>query len=208
MISRRRAGTTFLVELFTHLGLDTGFEPATVAAKKFSIPNAGLEHRLDDPAAPYIVKYPEMDRYLGEQLASGLVVIDHAFIPIRDLGAAAESRRSVQQQTYRRMDFWQRIRFRFSRVRLVPGGLVRDEFGGTANQEVILSIQVYQSLLALSRHHTPITFIHYPRLIVDSQYLYEKIRPVLGSTSYAEFERVFVRVVDLPTVHQYTVADQ
>jgi hypothetical protein len=49
-----RAGTTFLVQLLTELGLDTGFPDAH--SQIFPNCNAGMEYDIRDPKAPYIVK--------------------------------------------------------------------------------------------------------------------------------------------------------
>ena len=89
----RSRGTTFLVQLLTALGLDTGF-PDTDAAI-FPNCDAGMEWDIRDPQAPYIVKSPMLCDCLDAVLRSGKVVVDHAFIPMRNLFSAAESRRRV-----------------------------------------------------------------------------------------------------------------
>src|SRR5215831_18269185 len=88
-----RAGTTFLVQLLTDLGLDTGFDSPTSGI--YPNCNAGMERDLREPNAPYIVKSPWMCDYLDEVIRNRQVVIDHAVIPMRDLYSAAESRRNV-----------------------------------------------------------------------------------------------------------------
>src|SRR5436309_11606939 len=88
-----RTGTTFLVQLLTELGLDTGF--ADSRSEIFSNCNAGMELDIRRPDAPYIIKTPRLCNYLDEVLQSGQVIIDHAIIPMRDLYSAAQSRRDV-----------------------------------------------------------------------------------------------------------------
>ena len=66
-----RAGTTFLVRLLTELGLDTGYTRDNWQKDYFAHCNAGLEHELNDPKAPYIVKNPGLCETLerGESAA-------------------------------------------------------------------------------------------------------------------------------------------
>ncbi len=53
-----RAGTTFMVELLTHLGLDTGFNADTVTGLKDEMGRAGLEKDIRNNDCPFIVKSP------------------------------------------------------------------------------------------------------------------------------------------------------
>src|SRR2546426_1129889 len=92
-----RAGTTFLVHLFTELGFDTGFTDCTSAIDPNC--NGGMEWDIRDPHAPYIIKSPWLCDYLDEVLESGQYIIDHAIIPTRDLYSAAESRRDVTRRS-------------------------------------------------------------------------------------------------------------
>lgn len=105
-----RAGTTFLVQLLTCLGLDTGFDINTIEGD--SIARAGLEMDLRDPNAPYIVKSPFLCDLAEEVLASS-VRIEHAIIPVRQFDAAAASRAHVQKLTTGSADGKDRV----------PGGL-------------------------------------------------------------------------------------
>ena len=56
-----RAGTTFLVQLFTELGLDTGFSKEDFLTKIDPISHGGLERSLDDAnyeKLPRVIKSP------------------------------------------------------------------------------------------------------------------------------------------------------
>jgi hypothetical protein len=88
-----RAGTTFLIQLFTVLGFHTGFTDLTSAIS--STCNAGMECDISSADAPYIIKSPWLCDYLDDVLEGTDIVIDHAIIPIRHLYSAAESRRDV-----------------------------------------------------------------------------------------------------------------
>jgi hypothetical protein len=87
-----RAGTTFLVELLTCLGLDTGFSADSVGQKKDRHGRAGLEHDIRESNCPFLVKSPWFCDYAEEVICRDDILIEHIFIPIRDLNAAAESR--------------------------------------------------------------------------------------------------------------------
>src|SRR5205807_1420934 len=91
-----RAGTTFLIQLFTHLGLDTGFDVHDLEVDPRA--RAGLERDIRDTNAPYIVKSPFYCDVIDEMLASS-VRIAHAIVPVRQFDAAAASRAYVQRLT-------------------------------------------------------------------------------------------------------------
>jgi hypothetical protein len=92
-----RAGTTLLVQLLTELGMDTGFHSSHEGI--YENCNAGMETDLRQDNASYIVKSPWICDYLEDLLRIGMVHIDHAIIPMRDLFSAAESRRLVSAKS-------------------------------------------------------------------------------------------------------------
>ena len=98
-----RSGTTFLVVLLTRLGFDTGYTPG----EEYYNPEwrAGCEQRIElDPQspleewkaalekAPRVLKSPEWGLVLKQFVQAGVMVVDHVFIPVRDLDIAAKSR--------------------------------------------------------------------------------------------------------------------
>src|SRR5688572_28074547 len=87
-----RAGTTFLLQLLTELGLDTGFPKGQVLDTNS---RAGMELDIRDSHAPYVIKSPWLCDYLDDVLQGGEIIVYHAIIPVRDLYAAAQSRRHV-----------------------------------------------------------------------------------------------------------------
>lgn len=151
-----RAGTTLLVQVLTDLGLDTGFEPESKINPEA---RAGLEKKLDDPDAPYIVKSPNVIRRLPGLLESGAVVLDHVIIPIRDLDVAAASR-------VRMTKYGSNLRTR--------GGLLGTRFA--TRQAEALAVLQYQLMLTLARHEVPSTYLEFPRFTRDWEYLYRQLR--------------------------------
>lgn len=200
-----RAGTSFLVELLTHLGLDTGFTTDELAKRKSLLARAGLEHDIRRPNAPFIVKSPWFCDYSEEILRRDDISIKHVFIPMRDLQAAAESRRFVTAQTVAAMPLLDRVRYR-----LFPKGLVGGIWQTTdaSRQEEALLEQVYKLMLSLSATTVPVTLLRFPQIVNDPAYLFEKLRPILGQISFTGFRDVFCQVARKDLVHSFSVNDR
>ena len=202
-----RSGTTFLVQLLTRLGLDTGFSQQEAAgAGFFSDARAGLEHDVRAYNAPYIVKSPYFCEYAEEVLRRDDIHIDHVLVPIRDLHAAAESRRYVVRSTLAGMSIADRLKFHL-KPRELPGGLWRTASTRQGAQETVLLRQVYALMLALAGYQVPVTILRYPRLVRDSDYCFEKLRPILGGITHLEFMGAFRECARPDLVHEFGSAD-
>jgi hypothetical protein len=180
-----RAGTTFLVRLLTELGLDTGFTRRNWSRDYFTHCDAGLEHDLARADAPYIVKNPALCETLESILAQGRVMVDHAFIPIRDLDAVA-----------------------FSRIRVgganesVPGGLLKNSDPG--RQKAIMAEMFHRLVHTLVAHDVPHTFLLFPRFACDPDYAYARLRPTLGRVPIETFREAFARVSNPALIHDFS----
>jgi len=186
-----RSGTTFLVQLLTKLGLDTGFTQETVTANIYENCNAGLELDIRLKDSPYIIKSPWLCDLLPEILSEKRIVIDHAFIPIRDIFAAAESRRHVDRTTDR-TEYPEGT---------VPGGLWHTNL--PQQQELILSMQFHKIVDILTEYDIPMTFVRFPRLTQDPEYLYQKLAFLMGEIPYPRFFEAFLEVVKPELVHSF-----
>jgi len=183
-----RAGTTFLVQLFTALGLDTGFtEPASGVSPNC---NAGLEWDVRHPDAPYIMKSPWLCDYLDDLLEDGRTVIDHAIIPVRDLYSAAESRRDVTRRTDKALY-----------PEGIPGGLWHTD--RPERQEAVLADQLYKLIYTMAKRDIPVTLLYFPRLVHDPAYLYGKIEFALKGIGYESFLEAYRRIVRPEVVHEF-----
>ena len=180
-----RAGTTFLVQLLTELGLDTGYSHPDSDINAHC--NAGMEWNIKTPNAPYIIKSPAMYKTLEELLESGNVVIDHAIIPIRDLFSAAESRRQVQRGKENEKN--------------LPGGLLRTE--NPADQEAVLATQFHLLVNLLVKHDIPIIWLSFPRLVKDPAYLHNKLKPLTPDTDWEAFSQAFNAISRPDLVHVF-----
>lgn len=183
-----RAGTTFLIQLLTYLGFDTGFKD--INSHIHPNCNAGMEWDIRQPDAPYVVKSPWLCDYLDDVLQSGEVAIEHAYIPIRDLFSAAQSRIDVEKRTDRA--FYPEG---------IPGGLWHTDTPDT--QESILEHQLYKLIHTVTKHDVPMTLLHFPRLINDPEYLFRKMTAVLAGTPYGVFIAAFREVAHPELVHQF-----
>ncbi len=158
-----RAGTSLLVRVFTRAGLDTGFSLDEILDP---IAHAGLERDLGTRPGHRIVKSPWISRDVGRHLAAG-IEIEHAIICVRHLEDAAASRQRVPA-AHRWWDhpWW----------RSVNGGLWLTR--KPREQEVVLTRLFYNLVFHLTRHGVPLTFLHFPRYVLDHDYATRTLSPV------------------------------
>lgn len=187
-----RAGTTFLMQLLTALKFDTGFTDPQAGIE----PNchAGMEWDIRRPDAPYIIKSPWLCDTLAEVMQSGAVCIDRAIVPVRDLYAAAESRRDVTRRSTAEAVAGD-----------IPGGLWHTD--KPEEQEVILTHQLYKLLHALAQWDIPLTLLYFPRLIEDPAYLYAKLASLTANIPYEDFLAAFRSVVQPQLIHNFAATD-
>ena len=181
-----RAGTTFLVRLLTELGLDTGYTAESWRQAYNPHCDAGLEHALNDPAAPYVVKNPMLCTELAGVLAGGEIVIDHALIPMRDLESAARSRIRVGGANGN-----------------IPGGVVYTS--DPARQKAVLAEGFHQLAHTLAAYDIPHTLLHFPRFARDPDYTYGKLRFLLPDADADGFRAAFSRVARPDLIHDFGV---
>jgi len=203
-----RCGTTFLVELLTHLGLDTGYRIGELESQKDQKARAGLEHDVRNENAPYVVKSPLFCDHADEVLGRDDIVIEHVFIPMRQLEAAAESRRRVVKSHRAGLPLHTRVMTAFKRPPRLAGGLWHTRSSKAGKQEEVLLLQLYRLLLALSDSNIPVTLMQYPRIVTDSQYLFDKLRPILADVAYEKFESVFKKTARPDLVSRFAGEDK
>jgi hypothetical protein len=178
------------MQLFTRLGLDTGFNDIT--SHIYPNCNAGMEWDIRDANSPYLVKNPCLCDYLEPVLESGDVVIDHAIVPVRDQFSAAESRRDVVRRADPALH---------ARPEEIPGGLWNTS--DPANQEAVLAEELYKLVHVLTKYDIPTTLLYFPRLVRDSKYLYDKIKFLLADMDGGFFSSAFKEVSRPDLVHNF-----
>lgn len=185
-----RAGTTFLVTLCTSLGLDTGFGTALPPGQYATAARAGLELDPFDLNGPRIVKNPALCDRLDAVLAAGIKVA-HIVVPVRDFGEAARSRLYVQRMVTGSID-----------GRPVHGGLRDTKVG--AQQRQVLESKFATLVESAVRNDIPLTFLSFPRLAQDADYLYEKLAFMLGDISRERFREVYTAEVRPQLIHDFS----
>jgi len=190
-----RSGTTFLVQLLTQLGFDTGYSDLTTHV--FQNCHAGMEHDIHNEKAPYVIKNPGLCMYLDSFMenAGQNVIIDHLLVPVRDIYSAAESRRDVTRRTDPAVY-----------PQGAPGGLWLTS--DPTQQETMLQSMLYELIYGAARWEIPLTLLHFPRIVRDAPYLYRNLSPILKGMSYEEFNTGFSAVAKPQLVHQFSPAPQ
>jgi hypothetical protein len=151
-----RAGTTFLIKLFTFLGFDTGFDKNTYMNYIFENCNAGME--LPYTSNHYILKNPQFMTNIEDIIQN--IKIKYMIIPIRDYEKSAESRANIGHGPNKN------------------GGL----FGARNKDEQIL---FYHKIMAnylfyMTKYDINTIFIDFDRMISDKVYLFNKLKIILN----------------------------
>ncbi len=85
-----RCGTTFLIKLFSFLGLNTGYNRDNYTKSIFSNCNSGMEREYTEKF--YILKNPKFMSNIKTIVEDKSLIIQTVLIPLRDLNECAESR--------------------------------------------------------------------------------------------------------------------
>lgn len=189
-----RAGTTLLVQLFTVLDFDTGYSVDEAMTDIDPISKAGLERLDTGPDSPYVIKSPIYADLLPQLLQDQRLHLRATILPMRDLYAAAQSRRRVTAEA------------------IGAGGAPDDEHPGglwltrsPEEQEAKLAAQFYKIMHTLTTFGvTPIT-LEFPRFARDEAYLHQRLLPVLRQhgVSRREFRSAFAKVVQTERIHEF-----
>ena len=194
-----RTGTTFLVQVLAELGFDTGAGSEDPWKRIDKNARAGIENNIRVSNAPYIIKSPAFSVYVHDVLEREDIEIEHIYIPMRDLAAAAESRRYVVREVLEGTSS--------VRPSQIPGGLVGTD--DPKKQEVYLLNVIYHLLFHVSKTQIPVTLLMYPRLVQDYEYLYKKLVPILqDKVHHDDFVNAFQKVVRPDWVHHFTDQDR
>ena len=165
-----RSGTSFLVQLFTRLGFDTGYLPydegydPKVRAGCETGPESDVV--LESPEViklafengPRIIKGPVWAYLLKYFVRHDLVQVEHVFMPLRDLTESAHSRLDAG------LDFMLDKEY----IEL-PGSPLPEA------QENVLAMLVGKVLEACYLYQIPLTMMRFPRLVQDEEYCYKRI---------------------------------
>ena len=200
-----RAGTTLLVQYFTALGFDTGFSLERALSRVDPISRSGLEPPYGKVKAAgrrlaYVAKSPHYGKNLHDDLESGALVVKHCIIPVRELSAAAESRRHVTRQALasgKKPGDKQR------------GGIVGGA-GADKKQERLLAVQFHRLVHTMLTFDVPIHFLKFPEFAKGEQDLYAALGPIMAEhgVTREESDRALDLVLKPDFINDFKVAPQ
>jgi hypothetical protein len=169
-----RAGTSFLMQLLTSLGFDTGFDNTKLEDSC----NAGLEDQIDNINYwHYVVKNPRFSCLIGE--IQNKVDIDHIIIPVRQNDHVSKSR---EKNGKKNGGFWLASSYEGQKI---------------ANANVLTYL-----VEDLSKYDIPHTFIWFDNMITDGDYLYNKLCDAFDiDMDYALFHKKYNELIDLDKVN-------
>ncbi len=178
-----RAGTSFLVRWLAAAGLRTHL--ATHETPMWDeTANAGLEDMpvvADWQDAPYVVKSPWLVEVIDDVLANPLIVLDGVIVPVRDLEEAAASRIVQERQTAHRRHPWMSSLTRgFEQWGTTPGGVVYSL--DPVDQARLLAVSFHRLVQRLVKADIPVVLLDFPRLALDADYLFDKLRRFVPAT--------------------------
>ena len=187
--STGRAGTSFLVQLFTALGLDTGYRDLDECRHKLNpTAHAGLEWHPEHGVPPRIFKSTHWAS-MKDTEARDAISLEHVYLCVRDLTESANSRRRCNAASTGKAP------------RGVPGGLV-----GTSKpeeQEAVLLERQWRLMLLLAQAYCPVTVIAFPDMVRDICYLYAKLREGLPlGDDLGAFRGAWEKTVQPQWIHQ------
>ena len=165
-----RSGTTFLVQLLTRLGFDTGFEPYNEEGYRENL-RAGLEWPLlaqidfskQSPdeirtaidKAPRILKGPDWSLIIKRLLMDNLIQVDSIILPVRDLETAARSRLAVGLD-------WM----------VMEGG---DDEARIVDQANVSAMALGRAIETCLLYSIPCVLMTFPLLVQSARYCYDKL---------------------------------
>ncbi len=159
-----RSGTTFLVQLLTRLGFDTGYTPhdehyndkwRAGCEKRIELDLGSTveEWKAELAVAPRILKSPEWALVLKGFVQAGILDVEYVFIPVRDLDVAAASRidAGLDWQVCETDDYAYKV----------------------MDQASVHALALGRAIEACLICDIPYTMPLFPRLVQDEQYCYD-----------------------------------
>ena len=149
-----RCGTTFLIKIFSFLGLDTGFDKSNYTQYISKNCNSGMEKAYNKNFT--IIKNPGIIQNIGSIVRDPNVKIKAIIIPIRDYEISAESR-----VKYKRAN----------------GGL----WCATNKQT---QLEFYNKLMAnsvyyMTKYDLNTVFLDFDKMVLDKHYVFHKLQFIM-----------------------------
>lgn len=193
-----RSGTTFLVALLFYLGFDIGYDKEEV--DRVMAANIGaleylrdrktrkLGYRKEYPQIikqPYIIPLASRDPNLPVpyqilvQAGEEGWLINHVFITKRDIRDNARS--YIKRETEKSLVFKHRVPYGFDEVQL---------------KMIAAYFEIAEYVSGF-----PYTYMDFPKFVLDAEYCYKCLQPVLAGIKLEDFKGVFNRLANPDLVH-------
>lgn len=166
-----RAGTSFLMQLLTRMGIETGFKPYDEPFDAEGI-RAGCEYdlnindelthaqirsRLEE--VPFVFKAPDWSWRMKEYLHYNLTIIDHVILPFRDFDLAAKSRLDAG-------------------LAWMVDESIQDELERVGVQAAVHAAMFGRALEACYLYRIPVSILRFPLLVESAEYCFERLNRV------------------------------
>ena len=154
-----RCGTTFLIKIFSFIGMDTGYTINNYKKYIFSNCNSGMEKSITSPN--YVIKSPRFIGNIDEIIKS--IKIKYMVIPIRDYTESAQSRAIHKNGNG---GFWN----------------AKD-----VNDQVLFYKKVMDKYNQdMRKYNIPTIFIDFNKMINNKEYLFDKLKPILNENNVSK----------------------
>jgi len=175
-----RSGTSFLVQLLTRLGMDTGYEPYN--EEFLDNLRAGCEYpgdyTSDFDKMPKYIKGPVWAYWLKYMVLNNITEIEHVVMPMRNLTESANSRLEVG------------LDFMLDKEYIPRKGEHLLEI-----QENVLAMLTGKVVEACYLYGIPLTMMRFPRLVQDDAYCWLKVSE-FADVDYGDFEDKWKELVN------------
>jgi hypothetical protein len=175
-----RAGTSFLVHYLAALGLETHLSVRETPV--WDVPAAAGFEDLPIPGAPdtmpYVVKSPWLHQHIDALLERDQIGIDAVIIPMRDLAEAAASRLVIERRAIHASNRWlAEVEQPWETWAHTAGGAVYSLH--PIDQGRLLAVGFHHLVQRLVHADIPMVLLDFPRLALDADYLFGRLRRFL-----------------------------
>lgn len=189
-----KCGSTFLMSMLTRLGLETGYTEEEVVNQGYigglQWPIRGTKSR--DPS-PRIIKSPSLCFDLWERAERWGWTIDHVYVAIRKFEHSAEHR--FERNKKINPEFKKKLERGWTEEEMREGIVNR------AAAHVGFLMEGISEREDDGLYLPQLTFIRFPRMVVDYEYLYEKLSDIVSHIPKDKFKEVFDRTANPDAVH-------
>lgn len=176
-----RSGTTFIIQMLTEMGMETGFDMDNIQRHLYKDKRAGMEFRIQfsgtlkkareyfNKEVPQIIKSPTMSLFLKLLLDLKVIKVAHVIIPVRSMLEVVKSREDNDLQwIYTKKD--------------------------DLSQKIFSGYVLGSIIEACVLHNIPYTTMSFPEIVNDREYCFNKLRLVFEHLDKERFDKAFTKL--------------